>query len=240
MKVNLTSYGLPRGGEESEDSFAVKAWGETVIAVLADGTGAARQGREASTRIVESLVNNYTARPESWSPQKALTEFTRLINRVFAAIACLLVLVIMAAIVVQIVYRFVLDDPVAWVLDITIFLLVFVFFLALAPTLQSGGHIEVDMFDALIPGWLRKPVRFIGKLLTVTFAAIFFWYVAAFYQDIVEVDEISFTMLIVQLKYVYWIGPVGAFQFLLTAIVLLVRFWREPLAADDEVATDAH
>ena len=123
---------------------------------------------------------------------------------------------------------------------ITIFLLVFVFFLALAPTLQSGGHIEVDMFDALIPDSLRKPVRFIGKLLTVTFAAIFFWYVAAFYHDIVEVDEISFTMLIVQLKYIYWIGPVGAFQFLLTAIVLLVRFWREPLAADDEVATDAH
>ena len=73
----------------------------------------------------------------------------------------------------------------------------------------------------------------------MTFAAIFLWYVAAFYHDIVEVDEISFTMLIVQLKYIYWIGPVGAFQFLLTAIVLLVRFWREPLAADDEVAADA-
>lgn len=81
MKVNLTSYGLPRDGEASEDAFAVKAWGETVIAVLADGTGAARRGREASARIVESLVSNYAARPESWSPQKALAEFTRLINR---------------------------------------------------------------------------------------------------------------------------------------------------------------
>lgn len=81
MKVSLTSYGLPRDGKESEDAFAVRAWDETVIAVLADGTGAARLGREASTRIVESLVNNYAARPESWPPQKALTEFTRLINR---------------------------------------------------------------------------------------------------------------------------------------------------------------
>ncbi|MDR3404895.1 MAG: bifunctional protein-serine/threonine kinase/phosphatase [Chthoniobacter sp.] len=81
MKVNLTSYGLPRAGEPSEDAFAVKTWDETVIAVLADGTGAARRGREASMRIVESLVNNYAARPESWTPQKALTEFTRLINR---------------------------------------------------------------------------------------------------------------------------------------------------------------
>ena len=59
----------------------MKAWDETVIAVLADGAGAARSGKEASSRIVESLISNYAARPVSWSPERALTEFTRLINR---------------------------------------------------------------------------------------------------------------------------------------------------------------
>lgn len=166
---------------------------------------------------------------ERWRWFERLEAFTRLVNRIFAAIACLLVLLIMAAIVIQIVYRFVLNDPIAWVLDITIFLLVFVFFLAVAPTLQSGSHIEVDMFDSLIPRRHHKTVRLIGKLLTVIFGAIFLWYVAAFYEDIVEVDEVSFTMLIVQLKYLYWIGPLGALQFLLTAIVQLIRFWLEPL-----------
>jgi TRAP-type C4-dicarboxylate transport system permease small subunit len=164
-----------------------------------------------------------------------LEAFTRLVNRVFAAAACLLVLVIMVAIMVQIVYRFVLDDPIAWVLDITILLLVFVFFLSVAPALQSGSHIEVDMFDSLIPRRRHKTVRLIGKLLTVAFGAIFLWYVAAFYFDIVEVDELSFTMLIVQLKYLYWVGPLGAAQFLLTAIVLLIRFWRDPLKTDDDM-----
>ncbi len=82
MKVHLTSYGLPRReGSESEDAFAVQTWGETVIAVLADGTGAARAGGEAAARIVASLMENYAVRPASWSPQKALAEFTRLINR---------------------------------------------------------------------------------------------------------------------------------------------------------------
>ena len=42
-----------------------------------------------------------------------LEAFTRAVNRVFAVIACLLVLVIMTAIMVQIVYRFLLDDPIA-------------------------------------------------------------------------------------------------------------------------------
>ena len=77
--------------------------------------------------------------------------FTRGINRVFAAIACILVLVIMTLIMVEIFYRYVLHDPIAWVLDITIFLFVFVFFLAVAPALESGSHIEVDLFDPLIP-----------------------------------------------------------------------------------------
>ena len=79
--MNLSSYGLPRqDGAESDDAFAVKSWDETVIAVLADGAGAARDAREASTRIVQSLVSNYEVRPASWAPQKALTEFTKIIN----------------------------------------------------------------------------------------------------------------------------------------------------------------
>ena len=81
LKVNLTSFGLPKcDGAESDDSFAVKSWDETVIAVLADGAGAARDAREASTRIVQSLMSNYAARPASWSQQKALAEFTKIIN----------------------------------------------------------------------------------------------------------------------------------------------------------------
>ena len=55
-----------------------------------------------------------------------------------------------------------------------------------------------------------------------------------FYREIVNVDELSFTMITVQLKFIYWIGPIGALQFLLTALVLFLRFWSDPLAANDE------
>ena len=79
--MNFTTYGLAKSDRaESDDSFAVKAWDETVIAVLADGAGAARDAREAATRIVNSLTTNYAARPASWTPQRALSEFTKIIN----------------------------------------------------------------------------------------------------------------------------------------------------------------
>jgi TRAP-type C4-dicarboxylate transport system permease small subunit len=158
--------------------------------------------------------------------------FTRAVNRIFAAVACLIVFTIMVLIVVAVFYRYVLQNPIAWILDVTTFMLVFVFFLAVAPALESGSHIEVDLFDPLIPQRWRKTQRLIGKALTLIFAIVFFWFVLAYYREIVDTDELSFTMLMVHLQIVYWIGPVGALQFLLTAIVLFIRFWREPLSAD--------
>lgn len=82
MKIIPTSFGLAHDARQSScDSFAVKAWDETVIAVMADGSGSSDAAREAAKRTVQSLVDNYQTRPRNWNPQKALSEFTRRINR---------------------------------------------------------------------------------------------------------------------------------------------------------------
>jgi TRAP-type C4-dicarboxylate transport system permease small subunit len=157
---------------------------------------------------------------------------TRLVNRVFAVLACVIVVAIMTLIVIEVVYRYLLNDPIAWVLDVTIYMLVFVFFLALAPALESGSHIEVDLFDPLIPSSARKAQQVVGRSLTLLFGMIFLWFVFAYYREIVNTDEMSFTILPIRLALVYWIGPVGALQFLITSVVLLVRFCKEPFYAD--------
>lgn len=168
-----------------------------------------------------------------------LESFTRVVNRIFAALACLIVMVIMILLVVGVVFRYVLHDPIPWILDVTIFMLAFVFFLAIAPALESGSHIEVDLFDPLIPAGMRKYQRISGKLLTLLFAVVLFWFVLHYYLEIVEADELSFTMITIALKYVHWIGPVGAAQFLLTAIVQVVRFAIEPLPDEETGAAAA-
>lgn len=80
MKVNVTSHNLPRPASEGADACAWRVQGETVIAVLADGVGAAQAGGEAARRIVENIVSNYCSRPREWTPQRALGEFARIIN----------------------------------------------------------------------------------------------------------------------------------------------------------------
>ncbi len=82
MKVHPTSFGLAgEGANGSHDTFAVKAWEETVLAVLAHGTRLDATGQKAAQRAVGSLLANYQTRPRTWTPQKALVEFARLMNR---------------------------------------------------------------------------------------------------------------------------------------------------------------
>jgi len=165
----------------------------------------------------------------------ALGAFTRAINKVFALLSSLTVFAIMLMVLAAVFCRYMLNWPVAALLDLTIFMLVFVFFLALAPALESGSHIEVDLFDPLIPAGLHKLQRLIGKSLTLLFAAVLLYFVTKTFLGVVADDELSFTMITVPLKYVYWIGPVGVAQFLLTAVVDIMSFAR---LRPDEV--DAH
>ena len=82
LQVHITSFGLACSEKAgSQDVCAAEVWHDALLAVMADGVGAARAGREAATKTVESVVANFKSRPRTWSMHKALDEFTRLINR---------------------------------------------------------------------------------------------------------------------------------------------------------------
>lgn len=82
MKVTVTTHTQPRcASTDGADACATRVEGQSVIAVVADGVGAARAGAEASKRIVDAIVSQYHARPREWSPSRALNEFAHLLNR---------------------------------------------------------------------------------------------------------------------------------------------------------------
>jgi TRAP-type C4-dicarboxylate transport system permease small subunit len=165
-----------------------------------------------------------------------LERLTRIVNRAFVLIASVLVLAIVAAILREVVFRYAFNAPSIWALDGARFTLLFVFFLALAPALESGHHVHVDLFDPVIPAPLRWYLRIIGYTLTLLFGAVLFHYVLDTTIDAFETDELSFSVVPVKLKYVYWIGPIGVLQFVLTAFVQLVRCWQERTPRENATA----
>ncbi len=84
MKVLPTSHGVPRHPTgTSQDASRVLVRDGRVIAALADGVGSSQEGGAAAQRAVDMIVDYYVARPQAWTPRRALTDFVSQINRIF-------------------------------------------------------------------------------------------------------------------------------------------------------------
>lgn len=158
----------------------------------------------------------------------AASRVTRGVNAVFLAVSGGLAAAIMIVILQDVVRRYAFNDPSAWVLDVCSFMLVYLFFLALAPALQAGSHVSVDLFRDLVPRRFRRGLAVLGGALTLAFGAVL-W--TMLLNDTVEafVDDNPFpaSTIPMKVKYIWLVGPIGVAQFVLTALVLLATVIRE-------------
>ncbi len=83
LRVHATCFTRPREDDKpGDDVAAARALDDgTFIAVVADGLGSARQGRDAAEKVVAHFTANFRNRPRAWSTAKTLEEITRHLNR---------------------------------------------------------------------------------------------------------------------------------------------------------------
>ena len=157
--------------------------------------------------------------------------FTRAVNRMFAFIACVLVMVIVLVVVREVVLRYAFNEPSTWALDVARYLLLFTFSL-LAPARERITCMSTCSTTG--SAGLAPLAAHLGWVLVVFFGAVLFWYVLEVTIDVFETDEFSFSSSI-RLKHLYWIGPVGtcnSFDGLRAARPI----WTEPPAAAADTA----
>ncbi|OGA48324.1 MAG: hypothetical protein A3G25_19005 [Betaproteobacteria bacterium RIFCSPLOWO2_12_FULL_63_13] len=157
-----------------------------------------------------------------------LERVTGTLNRVFILLAGLLAVVICAIIFYDVLMRNAFDAPTIWALDLSRFLLVYLFFLALAPALQTGGHVSVDVLQQWVSPRTWRRLRIAAVALTIVFGCILLWQLTRATLDVFESNELFPTAIPLRVKYVYWIGPVGTLEFILTAIVQFGAAWNAP------------
>lgn len=155
-----------------------------------------------------------------------LARFTRMVNRAFTVIGGAISLAIVVLIVQDVFRRYVLNDPTIWSLDVSSFLLVYLFFFALAPALEAGTHVNVDMFlEHMRPG-LRAFMPVLSSFAVLVFGIVFLDKIWEATVEAFEDDVLGPTAMPMKLKYIYMVGPVGTLQFVLTAAVLFLLAWR--------------
>lgn len=147
---------------------------------------------------------------------------TRAVNKAFAAIASVLTVVIVVFVLVAVVARL-FGSHILWPYDITQFTMVYLVFLAMAPALESGHHVMVELFDALIPRSIRPYVSHVAAILTIIFGAVLLYQLYRMTSRAFADDRLAVAAIAVPLKWVYVIGPIGIFQFILTALAELGR-----------------
>jgi len=151
-----------------------------------------------------------------------LEQMVKAINSAFTLLASGLVVLIVAIVLYAIVTRIV-GISALWTHDVTQFAFLYVFFLALAPALQSGHHITVELFDDAVPKFLRRYVFHIAGFLVLLFGCVLFWQVWKTTVRAFSDNRLAVAAIAVPLKWIYIAGPIGVAQFILTVIVQLGR-----------------
>jgi TRAP-type C4-dicarboxylate transport system permease small subunit len=145
------------------------------------------------------------------------------VNRAFMAVAIVLVVVLMLTILQDMASRYVIRTGSAWGVDFSRHMLTYLFFLALGPALASGHHVAVDLFEGAVPRPLRRWLPLVSALLCIAFGAVLLWFLAQATLSAYLTGAQTPTMIPIPVWWVYCIGPLGALQFLLTALLMLMR-----------------
>jgi TRAP-type C4-dicarboxylate transport system permease small subunit len=156
---------------------------------------------------------------------------TKAVNKLFAAIASVLTVAIVLLVLLAVGARLA-GTHILWPYDITQFTLVYVVFLAIAPALESGHHVVVELFDRLVPRPVRPYVQYVAAILTIIFAAVFLYHLYRLTSRAFGDDRLAVAAIAVPLKWVYVIGPIGIIQFILTAFAQLGRAHWQTETAD--------
>jgi TRAP-type C4-dicarboxylate transport system permease small subunit len=162
----------------------------------------------------------------------ALLTFVTAVNRVFAAVASALILVVALLVFWDVVARYAFDAPSLWISDFARYALTYIFFLGLAPALQSGHHVSVDLFDGLWPAFVKPFMPRLALAACLVFGLILLWFVGHVALRSFERDPLAQTIVPIRMKYIHAAGPLGALQFVLTAVAMFLA----PSDQESEVA----
>ncbi|WP_153731470.1 TRAP transporter small permease [Sporosarcina obsidiansis] len=150
------------------------------------------------------------------------------INSIFIALAAIMIILLVIIIVQEVIRRYFFNEPTTWALDISRFLLVYVFFLSLAPALQSGAHVSTDMVTSKLSPTMQWICKQIAYGLTIIYGIILFWQVLMPTIQVFANNSIFPIVIEVPMKYVYVIAPIGTAQFVITSLIcLILTFYRE-------------
>lgn len=145
----------------------------------------------------------------------------RALRRLVEATCVLLFASYCVLILVQVFYRYVLNDSLTWSEEAVRFEQFWVIMLATALCAQRRAHIRLEGFEAVVPARHRRSVEMFGDLVTIGCCLFLLW--TGVELTMASVDTLSSASQ-VSMAWVYAAMPVGS----VLIILWTVLGWRSP------------
>lgn len=105
-----------------------------------------------------------------------LTSVIRKSNRVVENFLNLLLIVMVVVVFAQVIFRFVLEQPLPWSEEVARYIMVWIAFLGAALAIEKRAHPLVEVFVNLLPVKVRIPVHILAVGLSCIFYTIILYY----------------------------------------------------------------
>jgi len=158
--------------------------------------------------------------------ERVLTRLNAWCTRASGAV----LLLILVTVLYEVLVRNVFKRAETWTFELTSYALLFVAFLAVARTLEQGGHARIDFLAEFLSRRGKLLAEVIVQVLSLVFVALLLWATCRETLNAFQSGWVSPSKHAIPLIYVYWIMPAGTALLLLAVLAKLcsaISQWRK-------------
>jgi len=146
------------------------------------------------------------------------------INRAFAIVSGILVSIIALLSALESILRW-FGSPTTWILDVSVYMLIWATFLGSSYTFQEGGHIAVDFVRESLGKRLGQGIHRLlsvaAYLCTLIFLVILGWCSFGFFKMAVITGKLTFAYIQIPIAWLYLAMIIGSAAMILTIIFII-------------------
>ncbi|MBJ6138872.1 TRAP transporter small permease [Marinobacter litoralis] len=150
--------------------------------------------------------------PSSSGFRKSLISLCDKIAAACHVIAAVAVCVMLSLVVIQVVFRYLLNTPIGWTQEISVFSMMLAVMSGMAVAFWRGEHFKVSVIADKLPTIVGKIFGFVSQLITIAFLTVVVWF--SYKLALRAMMQVSPTTGI----------PVGYVQFFLTGGCFIAAF----------------
>jgi len=152
-----------------------------------------------------------------------LHRFLDLLNSVMAGIAATMMIFMMLAISCSVIMRYLFNRPVAWIVEISSYLMLYITFLGTAWLLRREGHVEIDLFTSHLSQKQKAILRSVTSVGGATVGFVLTWKGVLITIDYFRRGVMAMDILNTPQYLLMAIIPVGGFLLMIEFILRIFR-----------------